>query len=73
MTNKQDLITSLLSSMVMAAMMSGVLSAYRQGFTADWPVIWLHSFLIAWPCAFVLNIMVLPQLRKLSAWLAKRL
>ncbi|EJE8554809.1 DUF2798 domain-containing protein [Vibrio vulnificus] len=33
---------------------------------------WLQSFTIAWPCALVLNLTVLPQVRKMATWLASK-
>ncbi|MDF2155234.1 DUF2798 domain-containing protein [Vibrio sp. CAU 1672] len=70
MSRKQFWISSLLSSLTMALIMSGVLSGYRLGFNAEWPPVWLESFSLAWPCALLLNLTVLPQVRRLSAWLA---
>ncbi|EGQ9329710.1 TPA: DUF2798 domain-containing protein [Vibrio vulnificus] len=52
--------------------MSGLISGYKMGFSADWPPIWLQSFTIAWPCALLLNLTVLPQVRKMAAWLASK-
>jgi hypothetical protein len=54
----------------MAVIMSGLLSGYKLGFSAEWPSVWLQSFSLAWPCALALNLTVLPQVRKLAAWLA---
>lgn len=71
MTRKQFWFTALLSSFTMAVMMSGVLSGYKLGFNAQWPAVWLQSFTLAWPCALALNLTVLPQIRKLAAWLAQ--
>ncbi len=70
MTRKQFWITALLSSFAMAVIMSGLISGYRLGFNHQWPAIWLDSFILAWPVALFLNLTVLPQIRKLSAWLA---
>ncbi|ELH7495436.1 DUF2798 domain-containing protein [Vibrio vulnificus] len=72
---KKDLqfwLTAILSSLTMATVMSGLISGYKMGFSADWPPIWLQSFSIAWPCALLLNLTVLPQVRKMAAWLASK-
>ncbi|WP_159651082.1 DUF2798 domain-containing protein [Vibrio atypicus] len=70
MSRKQFWISALLSSFTMAVIMSGLLSGYKLGFSAEWPSVWLQSFSLAWPCALALNLTVLPQVRKLAAWLA---
>ncbi len=69
MSKKQFWVSALLSSLTMGIMMSGIISGYKMGFNSAWPPIWLQSFLIAWPCALVLNLTVLPQVRNFSAWL----
>ncbi|MFS1932020.1 DUF2798 domain-containing protein [Vibrio splendidus] len=71
MNNKQFWVTAILSSLTMAAIMSGVISGYKMGFSYEWPPIWLQSFFIAWPCALTLNLTVLPLIRKLAAWICK--
>ncbi|KGY14387.1 MFS transporter permease [Vibrio tubiashii] len=70
MSRKHFWITALLSSLTMAIIMSGLISGYRLGFNHQWPAIWLDSFILAWPVALTLNLTVLPQIRKLSNWLA---
>ncbi|TFH92241.1 MULTISPECIES: DUF2798 domain-containing protein [Vibrio] len=70
MSRKHFWISAFLSSFTMAVIMSGLISGYKLGFSSDWPAIWLDSFLLAWPAAIVLNLTVLPQIRKLSNWLA---
>ncbi|MEL7290285.1 MAG: DUF2798 domain-containing protein [Pseudomonadota bacterium] len=70
MSRKQFWITALLSSFTMALFMSGLISGYRLGFSSDWPAIWRESFVVAWPVALTLNLTVLPQIRRLSSWLA---
>lgn len=69
MNRKQFWLTSLLSSVTMALMMSGIISGSKMGFSAEWPAIWFQSFCVAWPCAWGLNLTVLPQIRKFVAWL----
>ncbi|ELV8725617.1 DUF2798 domain-containing protein [Vibrio fluvialis] len=71
MSRKQFWLTALMSSFVMALIMSGVLSGYKLGFNAQWPPIWLNGFTIAWPLALLLNLTVLPQIRNLAAWLSR--
>ncbi|CAM3167193.1 DUF2798 domain-containing protein [Vibrio neptunius] len=70
MSRKHFWISALLSSLTMAAIMSGLISGYKLGFGSEWPAVWLDSFILAWPAALVLNLTVLPLIRKLSSWLA---
>ncbi len=70
MSRKQCWLTALMTSFVMAVIMSGVLSGYKLGFNAQWPPVWLSGFSVAWPVALLLNLTVLPQIRKLAAWLS---
>ncbi|MBN3492922.1 DUF2798 domain-containing protein [Vibrio neptunius] len=70
MSRKHFWISALLSSLTMAVIMSGLISGYKLGFSNEWPAIWLDSFILAWPAALVLNLTVLPLIRKLSSWLA---
>ncbi|MBY6195784.1 DUF2798 domain-containing protein [Vibrio hangzhouensis] len=71
MNKKQFWLSTLLSSLTMAIMMSGIISGYKLGFSSDWPPVWLQSFLLAWPCALLLNLTVLPQVRHFAAWLSQ--
>lgn len=57
MNRKQFWVTTLLSSFTMAFLMSGLMSGINLGFNA------------AWPSALLLNLTILPQVRKLSAWI----
>ncbi|EJX1089710.1 DUF2798 domain-containing protein [Vibrio vulnificus] len=41
-----------------------MLQSARLTLWVDRPPIWLQSFSIAWPCALLLNLTVLPQVRK---------
>lgn len=71
MNNKLHWVTAILSSLVMAIMMSGIISGYKMGFSQAWPPIWLNSFWIAWPCALTLSLTLLPQVRKVAEWLCR--
>ncbi|OAN18419.1 MFS transporter permease [Photobacterium jeanii] len=71
MSRKQQWLTSILSSLTMASMMSGLLSGYKLGFSDAWPAVWGQSFMIGWPCALILNLTVLPQVRAFCAWVCR--
>ncbi|EHV5549602.1 DUF2798 domain-containing protein [Vibrio vulnificus] len=49
-----------------------MLQSARLTLWVDRPPIWLQSLSIAWPCALLLNLTVLPQVRKMAAWLASK-
>lgn len=55
MDKKTLLIAQLLITFMMAASMSGIMSAFSTGLTQDWLAAWPKQFLIAWPIAFVLT------------------
>ncbi|USH04490.1 DUF2798 domain-containing protein [Grimontia kaedaensis] len=71
MERKRFWITTALSTLVMAIAMSGLISGYKMGFSADWPQAWGQSFVVAWPCAFLLSVTVLPKVKQFSEWLAE--
>ncbi|GMM87879.1 DUF2798 domain-containing protein [Vibrio fortis] len=71
MNKKLHYVTATLSSLVMAVLMSGIISGTKMGFSHDWPPVWLNSFLLAWPCALVLSLTLLPKVKKLAEWICK--
>ncbi|HSI25190.1 MAG TPA: DUF2798 domain-containing protein [Methylotenera sp.] len=54
-------------SLLMAFLMSGVLTAIHLGFTPDFIAQWLHSFVLAWPIAFPSILVVAPLVRNMIA------
>lgn len=68
--SKDFFISLLLTTLTMAALITGLISGFNSGFSDPWPEMWMTSFLIAWPFAIVLSLTVIPQVRKLSIWLA---
>ncbi|CAH0533664.1 hypothetical protein VST7929_01535 [Vibrio stylophorae] len=73
MTRIQFWLTAVLSSLTMASCMSGVLTTINTGIDAMLLNRWFHSFSIAWPIALTLNLLILPQVRRLAAWLSQKL
>lgn len=55
MDKKTLLIAQLLITFMMAASMSGIMSAIGMGLTREWLAAWPKQFLIAWPIAFVMT------------------
>jgi len=54
-------------SMLMAFIMSAVLTLVNLGPVADFPVRWMRAFAIAWACAFPTVLLVSPIARRLVA------
>ncbi|MDK9739710.1 DUF2798 domain-containing protein [Vibrio sp. D404a] len=71
MNKKLHYVTAVLSSLIMALLMSGIISGTKMGFSHDWPPVWFNSFLVAWPCALTLSLTLLPQVKKLAEWICK--
>lgn len=55
MDKRVMLLTQILMTLMMAISMSGLMSAFAMGLTAEWLAAWPLSALIAWPIAFVLT------------------
>lgn len=72
MSKKQFWLSALLSSVTMALLMSGSMSAIRMGgVSLEWISAWMDGFTIAWPVAIVANLTVLPKIRQVAAWLCR--
>ncbi|NVD08722.1 DUF2798 domain-containing protein [Vibrio sp. JPW-9-11-11] len=70
MTRKEKLFQAVLGSLFMALMMSGVISLSKSGLNVEWLEAWANAFVVAWPVAFVLNVTIMPQVRRFATWLA---
>ncbi len=55
---KTLLIAQLLMTFMMAFLMSGIMSMIQLGATATWLQVWPQQFIIAWPIAFCLTLVV---------------
>ncbi|MGN2673300.1 DUF2798 domain-containing protein [Aliivibrio fischeri] len=72
MSRKQFWVSALLSSVTMALLMSGSMSAIRMGgFSVEWVSAWMNGFTIAWPVAITANLTILPKIREFAAWLCR--
>lgn len=70
MKRKEVLLQAILGSLFMALMMSGVISLSKIGWQPAWFPAWRDAFFVAWPVAFLLNLTVMPKVRRLASWLA---
>jgi len=55
---KTILIAQFLISLMMAFLMTGIFSFIDLGFNYQWLIIWAQHFIIAWPIAFSLSLVV---------------
>lgn len=68
MQNKKELIVAqIFISVMMAFLMTGIFSFIQLGATTDWLSRWEKSFVMAWPIAFVLSLIIGPLAFKLAA------
>ena len=70
MTRKEFFINCFLSSVFMTLFMSGVISETKVGYGVTFLNAWRDAFLLAWPLAFIFNVVLMPQVKGLSIWLA---
>lgn len=70
---KTLLIAQGLITMMMASSMSGIMSFIALGPTAEWLAEWPKAFLIAWPIAFCLTLVVGPLGFKMAGKIVGRL
>jgi len=66
MDKKSALITQILMTFMMASTMSGIMSLIELGPTMVWLNHWPKGFLLAWPVAFMLNMIVRPTAMALA-------
>ena len=55
---KTILLAQAMISFTMALLMSGYATLLQFGFTMQWLNIWSHAFVMAWPVAFLLSMVV---------------
>jgi Protein of unknown function (DUF2798) len=66
-----NLLFAFFMSLLMAFLMSGVLTAIHLGFPPDFIAQWLHSFVLAWPIAFPSILVIAPPVRRIVAKLTE--
>ena len=67
-----DLLFAFFMSVLMALLMSGVLTAIHLGFTQNFISMWLHAFILAWPITFPSIVLLAPIVRKIVASLIEQ-
>ena len=55
---KTIILAQAIISAVMCCLMSGYATLLQFGFTMEWLGVWSHAFVIAWPVAFLLSMIV---------------
>ena len=67
MEKKQTIILAqALISCLMAFLMTGIFTFVEFGLTQEWAAVWLRNYIVAWPVAFVLSLVVSHQCIKLA-------
>lgn len=67
------LIAQVFISCMMAGLMTGIFGALKSGLTPEFLSLWGHSFIVAWPLAFVLSLGVGPIAFRLAWHVNRRL
>jgi len=67
------LVFAFFMSMMMAFVMSGVLTLANLGFPSDFFSRWMRAFAIAWACAFLAVLLIAPVARKIVTTLVQPL
>ena len=55
---KTILLAQAMISFTMALLMSGYATLLQFGFTTEWLAVWSHAFVMAWPVAFLLSMVI---------------
>ncbi|MFD2177467.1 DUF2798 domain-containing protein [Veronia pacifica] len=71
MTKAQRLLTTFLSSLCMAFLMSGIITAINTGIDGELVFRWMRSFAMGFPIALVISVILLPKIRQFSAYLSR--
>jgi hypothetical protein len=66
-------INSALMSSLMSFLMTGWLMWLNYGFNDRYPARWGHAFLLAWPAAFVVVLIIAPTMLQFSRYLVTRM
>jgi Protein of unknown function (DUF2798) len=66
MTGKARIIFPLVMAFIMAFIMSGILTCIYRGITPHFLSEWMHSFIIAWPCASIAVFFAIPLAQRIT-------
>jgi hypothetical protein len=66
-----NLLFAFIMSVLMATLMTFIVTIKLTGLNADFTLRWLHAFLTAWPIAFPAILLLAPVTRKLVAKLTE--
>lgn len=71
-SRKLIILAQVFISCLMAFLMSGLFSYFHLGLTMQWLQIWSSTFIIAWPIAFVLSMVVGPVSFRMASFILSR-
>ena len=63
---KQRLLSSLIMSLLLSGLMSAWVTWLNLGLVGDFVSRWLHAYLLAWPAAFTIVVLLAPAVQSLS-------
>ncbi|MCS4291982.1 hypothetical protein M2375_000177 [Comamonas sp. BIGb0152] len=63
---KQRLLSSILMSMLLSGLMTAWVTWLNLGFVGDFLSRWLHAYLLSWPAAFTIVVLLAPGVQRLS-------
>ncbi|MGE8319736.1 MAG: DUF2798 domain-containing protein [Comamonas sp.] len=69
---QQRLLVSSIMSITLSTLMTAWVIWLNVGFTADFLSRWQHAFLMSWPAAFTIVMLIGPSVQRLAQWLLAR-
>lgn len=69
-SRRQQIVTGVLMTTVMALALSGFFTLLRVGVTPAWPALWGKSFLMGWPVGCAVSALAAGPVRRLAARIA---
>lgn len=63
---KQRLLSSVLMSLLLSGLMTAWVTWLNLGFVGDFIGRWLHAYLMSWPAAFTIVVLLGPTVQRLS-------
>ncbi|PWB16095.1 MULTISPECIES: DUF2798 domain-containing protein [unclassified Comamonas] len=63
---KQRFLSSVIMSMLLSGLMTAWVTWLNLGFVGDFLSRWLHAYLLSWPAAFTIVVLLAPAVQRLS-------
>jgi len=69
---QQRLLVSVIMSVTLSTLMTAWVIWLNMGFAEDFLARWQHAFLMSWPAAFTIVMLIGPSVQRLAHWLLTR-